>query len=800
MKHSFVLYLFSLICLPVILSAQTITRQFEETRYNIKDLHMLDTLHGWATGEVHWDTAAHQRTGTILQTVNGGVDWHAQTVPVNVDLRDVHFTDWFHGWAVGDSGTVLNTGDGGQHWNLQTLPTMFNLSSVFFTDSLKGWVSGNEPIHFSFDEPDAWKSYVWNTSDGGSTWSGQQLPEESGLIHSLFFQDSLRGWAVGVKNDSLNALDQSFGVAYATEDGGQTWVEKFNPGLELVFTDIDFVDDNRGWIIGFASKSSENGGNIFRTEDGGESWSRIAEAANETLWKVEFIDSLRGFACGAKYGAAWGPPVLRSTDGGRNWELIRMEEHNDHGLFGLAVFDNSVLAMGDRGYLVQSTDPWGDTSQYDPVDLFTQRLIDTLYEFEDIFFIDQLRGWVVGRKSIGPQDWAQTILHSKDGGWTWEEQYSFRSESLWRTTLRLNAVEFVNASTGWACGFVVDVGASTTTGMLHTVDGGQTWEQQVTGVGYGQIVDLFMLDEQSGWALTNESYRPEGTLDSYVQALRTDDSGENWELINTGQTGLITIGYAIRSGSLYFQDPDTGWILGARCNLYKTTNGGDTWDTVPLPLDWTNTLDLKFSSRQYGTICGESVFHTHDGGDHWTEVPSINRIFTDMHFTDSLQGWMVGEWGNIYRSNDGGSTWDAVDHEATSAALKAITFPNEFDGWAAGRGGTILKIEDIATAIEFTPQYQGRREQLHIFPNPSGSLTTISYVTAQRGPVKLSIYDLSGRHLTVLVNELKPAGTHAVQWDGTDEAGKRLSPGSYICRLTCGKDTRSSILVLIQSD
>ena len=96
-------------------SAQTITKQFEQTKYDIKDLHMLDTLHGWATGKAHWDTAQHQRTGTILKTADGGDSWITQQVPGDDDLRDIHFTGMLHGWAVGDSGTILHTKDGGQN-------------------------------------------------------------------------------------------------------------------------------------------------------------------------------------------------------------------------------------------------------------------------------------------------------------------------------------------------------------------------------------------------------------------------------------------------------------------------------------------------------------------------------------------------------------------------------------------------------------------------------------------------------------------------------------------------------------
>jgi len=799
MKYSTILCAISFVCLPVIIPAQTITKQFEQTRYDIKDLHMLDSLHGWATGVAHWDTVKHQRTGTILKTADGGGSWISQQVPGEADLRDIHFTSMLHGWAVGDSGTILHTSDGGQNWIKQSINTSHNFSSVFFSDSLKGWSVANVPIHYSFDKADAWEGKVWNTTDGGISWSEQQLPEKAGLMHCLYFQDDLRGWVIGVKNDSLYPFFDTYGVAYFTEDGGETWVEKFNPELELVFTDMDFVDDNRGWIVGFASRSSENGGNIFRTTDGGENWTRISEGTNHTLWQVDFIDSLKGFTCGAMYGAAWGPPVLRSTDGGETWEMIRMVEHNENGLYGLAVFDSSVYAMGDKGYLVQSNNPWGDTTQYDLEDLFTQRLIDTLYEFEDIFFIDQSRGWVVGRKSIGPQDWAQTIMHSDDGGWTWKEQYSFISENSWSFTLRLNAVQFVNASTGWACGHVVDVGNSKTSGMLHTVDGGKTWEQQATGIHFGQLVDLFMFDEQNGWALTDAKYRPPEFTEGYVQALKTTDSGDTWELINTGQPGMITIGWAIRTGSLFFHSADTGWILGANCNLYKTEDGGDTWSTVPLPLDWTNTYDIIFSSAKKGNTCGESFFHTQDGGDQWSEITSYNGQFTDMYFTDSIHGWMVGEWGNIGRSMDGGTTWAPFEHDATSAALKAVTFSDEMNGWATGRGGTIIKINNAATGINFPSNGKISHLQIENYPNPFTSQTTISFSLSQPGMARLSIYDLSGRLITSLLNEMKPLGTHTVQWDGSDEAGRQVSSGVYICKLISGAEMKSKVIYLIIS-
>lgn len=796
MNYSYVIYFWLIICICRTSSAQVITKLFEQTKYDIKKLYMFDANLGWAVGEAHWDPLQYDLMSTILKTTNGGGTWVTQSIPEDNNLWDLHFINMFYGWAAGDSGTILRTMDGGESWMKQSTGTEHNFKSAFFSDSLLGWAVANEPIHFNpFDEPDAWKGRVWSTSDGGATWSEQNFPADAGLIHCLYFQDNQKGWALGVKNESIDVFVDTYGVAYFTENGGQTWVEKFNPELKLVFTDIDFADDQKGWIVGFASSSSENGGTIFRTTDGGENWFRIAE--NETLWQVDFIDSLKGYACGAKYGAAWGPPVIRTTDGGKNWEKIRMEEHDGQALYGLAVFQDTVIAMGDEGYMAYSTNPWGDYGEHYGEELFTQTLIDTLYEFEDIFFIDEIRGWVAGRKSIGPHEWVQTILHTGDGGRNWKEQYTFRSDLWMSHTLRLDAVQFVNATEGWASGHVVDVGSSQTSGILHTNDGGKTWQQQANGVSKGEIVDLFFFDDQNGWALTNSRSSP----DLFIQLLKTTDSGVSWDLINTGQPGLITIGSAIRSGSVFFQDVNTGWVLGAQCDLIKTEDGGKTWSEVPLPEEWVNTYDIVFNSEQRGIICGETIFQTQDAGDQWSENHLIDRSFTDIYFADSINGWMVGEWGNIYHTRDGGDNWTAIDHTASNAALKAVTFCDTQNGWAAGRSGTIIKIDnpDVSGVYDSS---DGKNAHLLIrnYPNPFSTQTTINYRLTQSGRVTLIIYDLSGRKIFMLVDDFRPAGIHTVHWDGRDNLGRKVSSGVYICKLKAESGIISKILLFSRSN
>ncbi len=78
-------------------------------------------------------------------------------------------------------------------------------------------------------------------------------------------------------------------------------------------------------------------------------------------------------------------------------------------------------------------------------------------------------------------------------------------------------------------------------------------------------------------------------------------------------------------------------------------------------------------------------------------------------------------------------------------------------------------------------------------PNPFSTLTTIEYTIANAGFVKLSIYDVSGREVEVLVNEMKPTGSHAVNFDA-----KGLSQGVYFYRLTSGGNSIKKKMILIK--
>ena len=83
-------------------------------------------------------------------------------------------------------------------------------------------------------------------------------------------------------------------------------------------------------------------------------------------------------------------------------------------------------------------------------------------------------------------------------------------------------------------------------------------------------------------------------------------------------------------------------------------------------------------------------------------------------------------------------------------------------------------------------------------PNPFNPRTTLSFLVPARTPVRLAIHDVQGRLVRVLVDEVLPAGQHAVEWDGRDGRGQELATGVYLSRLEAGGEVRSRKLALVK--
>ena len=63
------------------------------------------------------------------------------------------------------------------------------------------------------------------------------------------------------------------------------------------------------------------------------------------------------------------------------------------------------------------------------------------------------------------------------------------------------------------------------------------------------------------------------------------------------------------------------------------------------------------------------------------------------------------------------------------------------------------------------------------YPNPFNPMTNFKYGVAVEGRITIDVYDLRGRKVTTLLDEVVRPGTYSIVWDGTDSGGRRVASG-----------------------
>ncbi len=370
---------------------------------------------------------------------------------------------------------------------------------------------------------------------------------EDAELADVCLLDQQRGWAVGDR-----------GVIWHTTDGGKKW--QLQPsGVECRLASVHFVDEKNGWAAGGTSLPYMHTsiGVLLRTRDGGQSW-QAEKVSLPGIKQIRFFNVRQGWAVGDT-SAMFPTGALVTDDGGRSWTPLG--GHAVQGwLAGDFVDPVTGAAAGHRGSLAVVRRRALEATR--TADLGLRGL-------QRLKLAPPVGGWLVGDGGLilttqdlgvswqlppgdptpaagadfdwravevrGPQCWiagspGSRVLHTTDGGRTWQS-YSTGQ------TMPIHAIQFIDDRQGWA------VGALGT--ILATIDGGKTWKRQHAGGSRAALFAVFSEPQAAPLELFARLSGSEGYL-SAVEFLnrRDQQAGQsaNETLADRAHAALVTVG------------------------------------------------------------------------------------------------------------------------------------------------------------------------------------------------------------------------------------------------------------------
>jgi hypothetical protein len=189
---------------------------------------------------------------------------------------------------------------------------------------------------------------------------------------------------------------------------------------------------------------------------------------------------------------------------------------------------------------------------------------------------------------------------------------------------------------------------------------------------------------------------------------------------------------------------------------------------------------------------------TTDGGVTWQ---NLGRVKADGAYgaafpAGSTQAWFAGE-RTVAFSSDNGETWVEQPTDYVFSQLNSISFSDPAHGWIVTWEGGILRYRMRETTTGVTVRLGETLPSRAIleqnYPNPFNPSTTINFELPKTSHVTLTVFDVLGRQVSVLVNERKEAGVHEVNFDASG-----LASGVYFYRLQAGDFVQSKKFLLLK--
>ncbi len=367
--------------------------------------------------------------------------------------------------------------------------------------------------------------------------------------------------------------------------------------------------------------------------------------------------------------------IVRTTTVTLNHAAAPPSAGPDAEVHGLAFLDDQTgfLATGSRAGVsgtgrIERTDDGGDSWR-------------TVWSEDDVSlswlgFADATHGFASGLRGNGapntPASWQALLLTTDDGGATWQERVPVLPAGMVASAWYGLHFDFPDAGEGFAFADL-DFCCAVRPPLLRSRDGGLTWT--TLGVDSLAIGAVQFLSPALGFAAGRPS---DGSCAGEV--LRTSDASDHW----TPLPG------SCRAYALYavdFLDTAHGFAAGgilSKCGttqdqfIIAASDAGQSWTEYSHPADArcghvVPAVRLAFSDARHGFYaaggcqigqngpCPGRVFATDDGGQSWRDT---GQIALRIAVTAAGHAWLYGGGAVIFRTRDGGRTWQPLARPA----------------------------------------------------------------------------------------------------------------------------------------
>lgn len=426
-------------------------------------------------------------------------------------------------------------------------------------------------------------------------------------------------------------------------------------------TDIA-INPNNSNII-FAATAT---GGIFKTTDRGKKWKAVFdEAGRLSLGSIAIAPSnSRVMYAGtgeanasAASGAFFGDGVYRSTDGGRFWENIGLNNSAHIGRVVVNPYSENSVLVAAAGALYSQNEERGLFETKDGGKTWNKLFylddatscIDVVQHPQDTNIIyavmwERLRfPWQ--RDYGGPNS---GIYRTEDGGNSWKKLTEGLPVSDGQTG-RIGLAIAPSDPNVLYTSFTRDSITNSFFGLYKSIDGGDTW-QETSSFLLGGMYGSF------GWYFGNLRVHPSNPANAYalgVSLYETMDSGDFWR--------RISIGVHPDQHALEFDLNDPNFmVLGNDGGIYLSEDAGNTWTkTTGLPITQFYESDVAQSDKGIisgGTQDNGTVMTTSGLNSDWEQVLGGDgfHVVIDPEFPEIM--YAEYQWGSLFRSFNGFET------------------------------------------------------------------------------------------------------------------------------------------------